>query len=67
MATWVVMRCHNDMPLLADTLEALSGQSQPLKLLALENASTDGGRELLQKAAHKFIDVPKAAMCQAGC
>lgn len=61
MAIWVVMRCHNDMPFLADTLEALARQTEKVRLLALDNASSDGGRELLAGAAEKLIDIPEGA------
>jgi len=58
MAPCVVMRAHNDMPLIAGTLEALAGQSVPFELVAFDNASTDGTREALAKIATRIIDVP---------
>ena len=54
----VVMRAHNDMPLVAETLERLQAQSTPFTLVAFDNASTDGTREQIQKYTSRVHDVP---------
>ena len=61
MAPCVVMRAHNDMPLIEGTLEALAGQSIPFELVAFDNASTDGTREALARMATRIVDVPAGA------
>lgn len=53
----VVMRCHNDMPLLDRTLTALNAQTQLSTLIAFDNASTDGSRELLEAVADEVHHV----------
>lgn len=55
---FVVMRCHNDMPLLADTLDMLARQDHPHRLLVCDNASTDGSRERAQHQAERMLHVP---------
>ncbi len=49
----VVTRSRNDMPLIEDTLEMLEKQSVPLSLIAFDNDSQDGTKELLQKHAQQ--------------
>jgi rhamnosyltransferase len=61
MKPWVVMRAHNDMPLVEETLAGLRAQSIPHRLLALDNASKDGTREALARQADRVIDVPAGA------
>lgn len=55
----IVMRSHNDMPLIAATLAALREQSLPFELLVFDNASTDGTLEEVEKFASQIIHVPK--------
>lgn len=55
---WVVMRSHNDMPLLTDTLAALAQQTLPFRLAVFDNASNDGTRERVQACADLLVDVP---------
>ena len=57
----VVMRAHNDMPLVAETLERLQTQSTPFTLVAFDNASADGTREQIQKYTSRVHDVPAGA------
>jgi len=57
----VVVRCRNDVALLPATLEGLRKQSMPFRLFAYDNGSTDGSRELLEKAADVLVDVPAGA------
>lgn len=54
----VVMRSHNDMPLIAETLRRLHTQRRPLVLLAFDNASTDGTVEELRKYTDHIHHVP---------
>lgn len=46
------------MPLVAKTLEALSRQTVPYRLVAFDNGSTDGTREEIEKYTHEILDVP---------
>lgn len=55
--TCVVMRAHNDVDVIAETLEGLSRQTRPYRLLAFDNASTDGTRELLEQAGAELHHV----------
>jgi len=59
--TTIVMRAHNDMPLVAQTLAGVARQRAPHRLVALDNGSTDGTREELAKHAEQVIDVPKGS------
>lgn len=58
---FVVMRARNDMPLIRDTLAALSTQHVPHRLLVFDNASTDGSREAAAAHGATIIDVPEGA------
>jgi len=40
--TAVILRSHNDMPLISHTLAMLARQNLPFHLIALDNESTDG-------------------------
>jgi rhamnosyltransferase len=55
---WVVMRSRNDMPLVRQTLEALSRQTVAHRLLVLDNDSTDGTRQEAAQHATRVITVP---------
>ena len=54
----IVMRAHNDMPIIRETLEMVARQDTPFTLYAFDNASTDGTRELLLEYTDKIFDVP---------
>ena len=58
MSNWVVMRSRNDMPLAAETLAALRGQSIEFELLVFDRGSTDGTREEALKHTEHVVDVP---------
>lgn len=45
----VVLRAHNDMPLVAETLQKLDTQRTPFLLVAFDNDSTDGTRETISR------------------
>lgn len=57
----VVMRSHNDMPVVARTIEALKGQSMPFRLTVFDNASSDGTRDVVSDLAERVIHVPAGA------
>jgi len=61
MKATVVMRAHNDMPLLKTTLNALVNQSMEIHLVAFDNASQDGSLELLEQTASRVVHVPAGA------
>lgn len=57
----VVMRAHNDMPLVAETLRNLATQSRRFTLVAFDNASTDGTLEEIRKYTDRIQHVPPGA------
>ncbi|NCF85882.1 MAG: glycosyltransferase [Verrucomicrobiaceae bacterium] len=54
----VVIRSHNDLPLVEQTLNELAKQDAKISLTAFDNASTDGTRELLEKHGAHIHHVP---------
>ncbi len=60
-AVWVVMRARNDAALIGKTLEGVKAQTVPHRLLVLDNASTDGTREIAARYADRIIDIPEGA------
>jgi len=52
------MRAHNDAGLIGQTLDILHRQTLPFELIALDNLSSDGTREMLAKFTNRIIDVP---------
>ena len=57
----VVMRSHNDMPIVAETLRRLQTQRRPFVLVAFDNASTDGTLEEIRKYTDRIHHVPAGA------
>ncbi|HXK03381.1 MAG TPA: glycosyltransferase [Verrucomicrobiae bacterium] len=57
----VVLRAHNDMPLVAETLRNLTRQARPMVLVAFDNASTDGTLEEIRKYTDRVHHVPAGA------
>jgi rhamnosyltransferase len=55
----VVMRSHNDMPLIMDTLKALRDQTIHHTLICLDNDSDDGTTQELRKHTDLVINIPK--------
>lgn len=58
MKPFVVMRSHNDMPVVSETLLKLSEQSHPFELLCLDNESTDGTVDELKKYSSQIMNIP---------
>lgn len=56
---WVVMRSRNDAWVVEATLQALQQQSLAHRLLVMDNASSDGTREIVERYADKVVDVPE--------
>lgn len=54
----VVMRAHNDMPIIAETLRRLYAQRTPFVLVAFDNSSTDGTLEEIRKYTNQVHNVP---------
>ena len=59
MKPFVIVRSHNDMPVISETLLKLSEQSLPFELLCLDNESTDGTVEELKKYSSRIVNIPK--------
>lgn len=57
MRPWVVMRSHNDMPIIAETLRALHDQTCPFELVVFDNESTDGTLDEVKKYTERIINV----------
>jgi rhamnosyltransferase len=57
-ALGVVMRSHNDMPLIVETLRRLQTQRRPFVLTAFDNASSDGTLEEIRKYTDRIHHVP---------
>ncbi len=58
MKPFVVMRAHNDIPVIAETLAKLKAQDLPHELLVLDNDSTDGTLEEVKKYTDRILRVP---------
>jgi len=54
----IIMRARNDMPLIKETLEMIGKQSIPYELIAFDNDSQDGTKELLEQLAQRVYRVP---------
>ncbi len=54
----VVLRSHNDMPVIEETLAGLEKQTVPFRLIGLDNASSDGTLEAVSEMADEVIHIP---------
>ncbi|MHB2018923.1 MAG: glycosyltransferase family 2 protein [Candidatus Xenobia bacterium] len=54
----IVLRCRNDARILERTLAALRRQTLPCRIVAFDNESTDGSREILDRIADRVVTVP---------
>lgn len=61
MRPWIVMRAHNDMPLIAQTLARLARQRRSFELVVFDDASTDGTRQEAEKYTDRVFPVPGGA------
>lgn len=61
MKPCIVMRSHNDMPLIVETLARLHEQDHPFRLICLDNASEDGTPEELRKYTDRITTIPKGS------
>lgn len=61
MIPTVVMRSHNDMPVVAETLAMLRQQRTPFDLVVFDNASTDGTLEEARKYTDRIVHVAAGA------
>ncbi|MEW6128486.1 MAG: glycosyltransferase [Acidobacteriota bacterium] len=59
METWIVMRSHNDMPLVVETLARVKRQNHDFQLLVLDNQSSDGTTQEAEKYAHQLLNIPQ--------
>lgn len=53
----VIMRSHNDMPVIVETLAKLETQTHPFELICLDNDSSDGTRREVGRYAAKIISI----------
>lgn len=58
MTPFVIMRSHNDMPLIGETLSELHKQDRGFELVCLDNESTDGTVEELRKYTDRIVNIP---------
>lgn len=61
MTPFVVMRSHNDMPIISETLAALLEQDHEFQLICLDNESDDGTLEELRKYTNQIVNIPKGS------
>lgn len=58
MKPCVIMRSHNDAEFIEATLKMVRRQAQPVHLINLDNASTDGTLEIIERYTDKLIHIP---------
>jgi rhamnosyltransferase len=61
MIPCIIMRSHNDMPLIAETLSRLHEQDHSFELICLDNASDDGTVEQLRKYTDRIVNIPQGS------
>ncbi len=57
----IVMRSHNDMPIISGTLARLHEQDHPFELICLDNESDDGTVQELQKYTDRIVTIPRGS------
>ena len=57
----IIMRSHNDLPIISETLQKLHSQSHPFELICLDNESTDGTVGELRKYTNRVFNIPRGA------
>jgi len=58
---WVVVRSRNDAWVMESTLQALHQQRLPCRVLVMDNASSDGTRQIAEGYADRLLDVPEGS------
>jgi rhamnosyltransferase len=61
MTPFVVMRSHNDMPVIAETLARLHEQDLPFHLVCLDNQSHDGTVVALRNYTDRIVNIPQGS------
>jgi len=59
MKQCIVMRSYNDLPLIEETLAMVSRQTVPFELISLDNESTDGTLQEIEKYADRIVHIPR--------
>lgn len=54
----VVVRAHNDMPLIEETLRAIRRQKTPCRIWVMDNESSDGSTQIANELADQVITIP---------
>lgn len=54
----VVVRAHNDLPLIEETLRGIRRQNTPCRILVMDNESSDGTTRIAEQLADQMIQVP---------
>ena len=55
----IVIRSHNDMPMIAETLAAIHRQDFPFELIVFDNESTDGTLDAIKKYTARIVNIPR--------
>ena len=58
MKPTIVMRAHNDMPLVERSLDMVWRQDHPFELVVLDNDSTDGTLDMVSQYTDRIVNIP---------